>query len=1190
MIIKSYFKKIKNKLISSCIAIGLVTSAFTGLAVANNASVYAYSSGTGSSSSYFTDPTFSQGGLTPTSWSRIEDEGNFNSERMVGGIFDSDDPTDSYLKSYKVFFNPGLPTGETISSSSDPRYNSLSISAPYPAGGNFGYKPSNSKLNLEKDSFYIISVNLKTLYGDTTDSILHDVDKNTTYAKTVDSRASLYISGFSNEEIDDVAKFEMIDSRWGKESYNSWGTFSFYIATNQLQNESALDLEVWLGSKTQVSTGNVFFNNVTVERLDQNTFEHSIASLGSQQHSKIVDLRDAVNTSPITNSNFENDNLYSGWKVVTQDPTISSISDIYTSSFKDSDLYKKHNLSTTDLVGTNLRSNDGKVLFMANSEESYTLLESKDELTFERQKYYKVSVWGWSNSTGSSISVKLVNTTDGIEIDPVSIGVNTSTTDTNNPTNGWQEYSFYVYGDEAKDTTAKLQFEIGSEETASAGYAYFDNITVQEINYKQFSDNNANSNSVAFNYNKDAEEVKIPNFTFNITENEEVGNAYPLAPASWTYAEETLADNSTMSGVVNIHSTLFNAEELKLENSVAPYNPGKFDFEESESYNNVLLMGSKYNSKQTYTSSSFSLDANAYYKLSVYVAAKSGSANIKVYNNNGVLYEKTNITANNWTNYSVYIKTSSSESDVKIELSLINNTDETKYVYFDEVLLSDSSEEVYNEIVANSLNTKVNLVNYSFDDEIDNSGTANGFSTSSSAEHSFAKIQNTSEEYGITAHSGDKALVVGSTNNTTGVNYYATTKRAYTLSTNSYYKISLFVKTLNIENGGATITVSGTGLNKSFYNINTESGNSNEWTEYTFYIHTKTDCTATLQLGIGNEDTLSSGYAMFDDITFEKLTVEDDAAFEALTANLNNETNQVVVVEDAADEEEEENKEDKDLFEGSFNWYIVTSLITALAIIIAVVGVMLRKVNFKHNKKVKTSYDRRKTLDVSLDKKERIAKRQAEIKLLEQQLKEIEDEIAGINKEVEEEKAAFNAQHDEAKAEIIARRDAITKEKETALHERNEKIAKDKNAFTREEEEKFAEHIKKLEKQELKETQQLQKHDKAISNFKTKHTTQLQRILARKEFIQAEIARIDAEIEAIAREEAQIWEDYKQAKADAKKRKAEYIAEQKSKKASKEANKTEEIETETEAKVETTETKEEVKEEAEVEIINPDEK
>jgi len=1109
------------------------------------------------------------------------------------------------MKSYKVFFNPGLPTGETISNS-DERYKSLSLSAPYPAGGNFGYKPSTSKLDLEKDSFYVISVNLKTLHGSTTESSLHDVkgeeNPTYTYATNVDSRASLYITGLSNKDYEKDARFEMIDSRWGKERYNDWGTFSFYIATNQLQKESALDLEVWLGSKTQVSSGNVFFNNVVVERLDKNSFENSISSLGTQKHSKVIDMRDSVNTSPITNSNFEDENLYTGWKIVQHDATISSISDIYVTSFKNSDLYKKHNLTVSDVANTNLRSDDNKVLFMANSESTYTLLESKDELTFDRQKYYKVSVWAWSNSSTASASIKLVNTTKDVEVAPASISVSTSTTDINNPTNGWQEYSFYVYGDKALNTTAKIQLLIGSEETGSTGYVYFDNITMQEISYKEYVDNSSSSNCTKLSYNNDIEDAKIKNASFDVTENEDVNNTYPLTPASWTYEGEETADKSMFSGIVNTNPSLFNSSYIDVDTSIESFNPGKLPYETGDSYNNVLMIGSVYKSTQKYTSSAFSLNANSCYKLSFYAAAKNGSANIKLYNNNAVIYENLNFTANAWTRFDIYIKTGSAENDLKLEFSLTNNSAITKCAFFDEVTLNDCSETTFNDISStNSFNGiysgthvyKADLINYSFDENITNSGTANGFDVSdSSNNNAFAKIQNTSEEYGISAHSGDNALVVACLDDSNGVNYYATTKRSYTLSANSYYKISIFVKTLNIQNGGATITLAGSGLDKNFYNINTQVGSANQWTEYTFYVNSKIETTATLQLGLGNNDILSSGYAMFDDIKFEKLSTADDAAFESLTNELNSDNNLIVKVEDSTEEEaEEETEEEKDLFEGSFNWYIVTSLLTALSIIIAVIGVMLRKVNFKHNKKVKNSYDRRKTIDISLDKKERIAKRQEEIKLLEQQLKEIEEEIAGINKQVEEEKIAFTAQHDEAKAEIITRRDAITKEKETALHERNEKIAKDKNAFTREEEEKFAEYIKKLEKQELKENQQIQKHDKAINNFKTKHAIQLQRIIAKKEFIQSEIERIDAEIEAIAREEAQIWQDYKMAKADAKKRKAEYKAELKAKKStiSKEKENTEKVDESKEVSLEEN-TTQHSSQETEVEIINPDEK
>ena len=1186
MLNKSCFKNLKKKLISLCVAIGLITSAFTGLIVGNYSTTHAYSSDPSKSSTYFSDPNFSQGGTNPTYWKVIEGEGNYNSERMVAGIFDSETTTTSYLKKYKVFENPGVPTSETLKSN-DNRYNSLSLSAPYPAGGNFGYKPSSSKLNLAKDSFYVISVNLKTAYDeDTTDSDIWE--EGCGYSRSIDSRASLYITGFSDEEVENIAKFEMIESKFGKDPHNGWGTFCFYIATNQLKAESSLDLEVWLGSKSQVSSGNVFFNSVKVEQLDHNTFARSTQTLGV--HSTLIDMRDEVNTSPITNANFEEEVLYSGWSTLAQDAEVSSISVVDASTFGAGNLlYDKHNLSASDLSSTNLRSSDNKILFMANSENSYTAVESIDEFKFARQKYYKLSVWGWSNNSGTSASIKLVNTTEDIEIANASLNLTTSSSK-NNATNGWTEYSFYVYGDKFVDTTAKLQLAIGSEESKSSGYAYFDNVTLQEITYKQYSDNSSGSNCTTFNYNTSNDTYKISNYSFDITENETINNAYPLTPAAWTYKSEEVADKTIISGIVNTNSTLFNSDELKIEGSSSPSNPGKLPYQEEDAFNNVLMMGSRYTSSQSYTSSSLTLNANSYYKISLYVNAPNGGAKIRIYNSNGTIIEKSNITSVSWTNFVTYIKTGSSEDAVVVELSLINDTTNTKFVFFDDVTLTDSSESVYNGVVestntsnySGTFTSKVDRLNYNFENDSTTESVANGFSVEGSAtSDSFVKIQNTYEEYNIYAKSGDNALVVYSNDNVNGVNYHATTKRNIPLASGSYYKISVFVKTKNIGNGGATITLAGTGLDKSFYDINTEMKNVNEWTEYTFYVNAKVETSANLQLGLGNNTTKSSGYALFDDITITKLDVADDEAFEALTSGLNSQVEQVITVEEVADEttdEESEEKEDAP-FEGSFNWYIVTSLVTALAIIIAVVGVMLRKINFKRTKKVKTSYDRRKTLDVSIDKKERIARRQEEIKLLEKQLKEIEDEIAGIKHEVEVEQQEFAAEHDKAKAVIEERRDAIVKEKEAALHDRNEKIAKDKNAFTREEEEKFAQYIKKLEKQELKENQQLQKHDKAVSNFKTAKSVQLQRIIARKEFIKAEIARIDAEIEEIAKEEAQIWEDYKQAKADAKKRKAEYKAEVKasktaSKKSTKSTNNTE---------------KSEEKKEDEVEIIKPDE-
>ncbi len=1216
---KTYFKNFKKKIIGSFVALGMFTSAFAGICFTPSNQAYAYDNEC--SSTYFSDPNFTSysgsSPLKPSKWSLIENEGNYNSNTMVGAIFNSkDSDNDTYLKKYKVFAYPGVPTSNTNSlSSNDSMYYSLALSAPYKAGGNFGYKPDSSKLSLENDSFYSIDITFRTeVMDDTSETALYksnstekegadegSTETTSVYSESIDSMASIYLTGF--EEGTENTKFEMVQSQFGKKNYGDWGTYSFYIATNQLSGCDDLDLELWLGSKTQVSSGAVFFNSIKVREMDCNIFNNLVESARDKQYINVIDLRDSIDDEPIENANFKK-SWENGWRVVSYDPTTSDIQDVNITTFTDSNYYKKHNLSVSDNpTKTNFRTpgDTSKVLFMANSEDSYTAIESTSEFTFKRQSYYKLSVWAWSNNSAKAYAI-LTNTTEDITLDDASIEIGTSSSTSASKTNGWTEYSFYVYGDKFVDTTAKLRLALGScsEDgtiTGTTGYVYFDNITIQELNYSEFSDNSSNSNCTTFNYNSQDDDFTINNYSFDITENEDNGNMYPLKPASWTYSESTTGEHVTVSGVVNTHDSLFDSNELAIQYASKPSNPGVLPYAESDAYNNVLMMGSRFTSEQTYTSSTFTLNADSYYKLSVYVNATNGGAGIKVSNSNGVIYNKTNIKSQGWTQFIAYVRTGASEESLTFTLSLTNNekttdvgTFNTKYAFFDEVMVEESSESVYGAVIASNTSasnytgehiSKIDLLNYDFDNNtsIDNSG----FEVTESSDSRYARVKNISNEYGISAHSGENALVVYA-NDSNGTQYLTTSKRTYTLSSGSYYKLSVYVMTRNIANGGATIKITGTDLDEAFYDINTETKNSNSWTEYTFFISASSDTTATLSLGLGNDETKASGLAFFDDITFEKLADEDEYN---LCVETLGDTQKAVVVESSADDTttDDETTDDDEPFEGSFNWYIVTSLVTAIAIIIAVVGVMLRKINFKQHKKVKIQYDRRRTLDVSLDKKERIARRQEEIKELERQLKEIEDEIAGIRHDVEVEKEAFTTQHNEAKAIIEQRKQVITDEKEKALHERNEKLAQDKNAFTREEEEKFASYIKKLEKQEQKELHEMQKHDKAISNFKTSHSLRLQKTIARQEFIKAEIARIDAEIEAIAKEEAQIWEDYRLAKADAKRRKAEYKAEQKAKKMQSKAETKEVIDNGSKSE----ESQENNAESEEVEVITPDE-
>lgn len=1138
---KSCFQKIKTKITCLIVSLGLAISAFAGLCFAPSNKVFAYHEDI--TSSYINDSIFTSytgsSPYAPSNWTRVtdsEDNGNFNEKTMVGGIFNSNRATDDYMKKYMVLANPKYPTSEAPESGSQSYY-SLSLSAPHGAGGNFGYTQTSSNLNLSKNSFYEISITLKTLSGTFDNEIAGELGS----ATTLDSRASMYLSGFNTEPKN--AKFENVESQYGKQLNNDWATYSFYIATNEYKAESALKLQLWLGSKSEPCTGTVFFNQVTVSELDKNTFSSLVSNADTTVFKRFVDLRDNETVgSPITDSSFEG-SWVNDWTTPTFDASKSIVRNVNLSMFKDSVDYNNANLSVTDICGNNLRSSDNHVLFVANTEKSATTVETKNDITIKRQGYYKLSLWAWSNSGASTApSLKLVNTTENRELETASITVATNCKN-EGATNGWVNYSFYIYGDAYIDTTCKLQVVLGTSDEQTTGYLYLDDITIKELSYSKFADASSESNSTTFNYNTDSSDYSVSNHDFDITENEKDTNSYPLKPASWTYAETQKASDTTISGVVNTNPTLFNKDNLKIGSSTVSnaYNPGTING--GDANNNVLMMGSKFEGTQTYTSSTFALStADSYYRITFYANAKQGGANVKIYNSNGYILNLNNITTDGWTKFTTLVKLNGSEEGYYIQFGLTNNDQSSKYAYFDDVVVEKVEESVYTSATANGATpsiysdeyiTKLDRFAYNFE-ETSVDGSANGFTESTSMAGAYAKVMDPTE-LGYSAHSGNNALVVNSNSESNG-KYVVTTNRKFSVSASSYYKVSFFAKTSSTTGNGATVRLYGTGIATYFDKIT-----DNSWTEYSFYINAKT--ASELSLDFGFEDKGASGCLLIDDITLEKLDVADEDAFNTLLKGLNSNNNvkSATITEPSSDDNTEDNKKE-DEFKATFNWYVVTALITALAIIVAVVGVLIRKINWKSHKKVNNDYDRAKTLDKDLDRRERIAKRQQQIDELQKQLDEIEAEIAKVKAEADAEETAHKSEHHRVKAEIEARRNAIKAEKEQALKERNEKIAKDKNAFTVKEEEEFNNYIKKLEKAEQKENLELSKHEKKVNSYRNKTLERLEKYRARQEFIKAEIARIDAEIEEIAREEAQIWEEYKKAKAEAKQRKAEYKA------------------------------------------------
>lgn len=241
----------------------------------------------------------------------------------------------------------------------------------------------------------------------------------------------------------------------------------------------------------------------------------------------------------------------------------------------------------------------------------------------------------------------------------------------------------------------------------------------------------------------------------------------------------------------------------------------------------------------------------------------------------------------------------------------------------------------------------------------------------------------------LQAMSGRRMLVI----NNTKASAYTYTGSSNTLKANSFYEISVYVKTFGLNADpdykgkdedttiGATVelylgSANQTGEPLIFKKIATQKtdgdGNviSNDYVKYTFYVKTQGDdvTSVTLKLSLGSSVTedidgvsvtsgLTSGYAMFDDASFKKRDDLDDTKFARLETDLKDDETALVhtVANDEQGNSEPTNPGINETPKGSFNleylWWMIPTIVIGLVIIAVVVVLIIRKLRKNGTKK-----------------------------------------------------------------------------------------------------------------------------------------------------------------------------------------------------------------------------------------------
>ena len=189
----------------------------------------------------------------------------------------------------------------------------------------------------------------------------------------------------------------------------------------------------------------------------------------------------------------------------------------------------------------------------------------------------------------------------------------------------------------------------------------------------------------------------------------------------------------------------------------------------------------------------------------------------------------------------------------------------------------------------------------------------------------------------------------------------------------------------------------------------TELVSDEDYQTYTMYFHPTEDASAKLHIALISSTQTQGGSMAIYDLAFE--TTDENTynrASDTVNASgydINEDRVYISSAENAEDENPDENpdgseSEDKNNNNSNFTWLLaISTIITALAIIIAIVGTVLRKVKIKKIERKRTeSYDRKTSLNVDVIKAKAEKQRDAELEEVKVNITRFQTELDNLEK------------------------------------------------------------------------------------------------------------------------------------------------------------------------------------------------
>lgn len=874
-----------------------------------------------------------------------------------------------------------------------------------------GYESNN--INLAANSYYQVSILAKSEIG---------------------AFGSIYIKGLTAQvqnELDDLkalTKFETIQTS------GNWVEYLFFIETGQ--DSQTANLQLWLGAENNsTSPKAVFYDNVRVIRHAQNSFNQQLSNYQSSPNVKVVSLK-KYNLPSVMNANFEiaditakdvDNNRY--WTPISNFP-FNSVQKIVDATKPLTARREDNSIKTYNPLNSNNLSGNNALWLAADNVVGEEFGYKSTALAINKFGYYKINITAKVDiNTTAKIALKENNDiadfllASGLEEEDFSYTPKESTfTISSNPSdnalmNNYGVYSFYVKASSLYNTSASIHLMLSpgaSSGEAFSGSVLFDDITVEQISKTAYT-NAAESNYIKkLDLEVTSEQNQLVlNGYFNNANVERDNVSFPLSPANWTVKQEDSLVSK--AGIINLQTAHFDNNKSNYGINVNPGNPSGINTDNET--NNVLMMWNSQATSQSVTSDNIAVAANSIYTLSFkFKTTQQGSNfNVTVLNQDNVrIYKTSKVSSiagdtNMWVELKINVRTGSSTTGLKLVFGLGDeNLASTGHVFIDNVKATASQltsetflKKLSNQTVLEKTIDMSNLLlNAPYRDENNNlvvtafdQTTIGGYSQNGA----FAGVVN-----GI-ANNKDISNSENNTSNnkyiyfveTVGRSHYGlTSKEQLNLSQNTIYKFSILVNTRIGSSEDEDLKYGVTfGLTEiadaKIENIKTNG----QWEEYTIIVNTTADAKASLRLSLLSQNIGTDGIAFFENFQVSTLTQQE---YQEYVSEAGPNSPKLLIV-GSTDPVVEEDNDDETPQDQDFNFLVLPSLFTAVALVIAVAAAVLRRVNFKKfAKKQKTEYDRKKTLYKDVIRKEAQALRDAQLEEVNKEIKAVDEEIASL--------------------------------------------------------------------------------------------------------------------------------------------------------------------------------------------------